>query len=654
MKISALALGWLAVLTQYAAGQPVPQSQRQPDVFLVTVDTLRADHLHCYGYQQIRTPAIDHLAGDGFRFTEAFTPSPITNTSHVSIMTGLLPATHNVSDFAIPLDPAAHTWAELLKQNGYQTAAFIGAIILDSRVLSPGLDRGFDFYDNFPADRPMKSRWGRIERRGMDVVQRAEAWLAAHPQGRRFVWIHLYDPHDPYEPPPPYAKIYEGRLYDGEIAYADSAIANFVAFLKQRKWYRESLVILVADHGEGLGEHGEETHGVFLYDSTTHVPLIFKLPDRAPGGVIQGQVETIDILPTVLDLLNIPLPGRLDGESLAPHFGSPKSASRPVYAETEYPLRFGWAPLRSIRAEGFKFIEAPRPELYDLSADPGELTNRYEPWSPAAQRLRERLLRGTAQAAHPASSAAEPSAGTLAELRALGYLGPRDADRTGAALPPSLWPDPKDKIQEQNLFHAAMIALESDRHQEALRALEKLVAIDPDSAAALLQLGVLELRSGRYAKASGYLKRARELRPGDATAALHEGRALKELQDLAGARRAVEASLEIDPRQPEAHILLGQIAMALKDPGDAVRHFEAALLLQPNSFEAQLERAKAEIANGSFADAVGHLGALAKSRPSSAVVFELLARADTALGKTNDARRAGDRARFLRATSKRP
>src|SRR5246500_5439049 len=238
-----------------------PAANKLPDVFLVTIDTLRADHVHCYGYDRIETPALDSLANDGVRFANAFTPSPITNTSHTTILTGLMPSVHGVSDFGVPLNSSYPTWAELLHQKGYHTAAFIGAVILDSKTLAPGLDRGFDFYDNFPEHPATKERWDRVERRGMEVVQHAETWLGTHRAGPHFVWIHLYDPHDPYEPPQPYATTYKDRLYDGEIAYADSSLGHFLQYLKAQDGYRNALVIVVGDHGEGLGEHHEDTHG---------------------------------------------------------------------------------------------------------------------------------------------------------------------------------------------------------------------------------------------------------------------------------------------------------------------------------------------------------------------------------------------------------
>src|SRR2546428_6147760 len=426
-------VSWLATAASFAVGSPRKEASA-PDIYLVTIDTLRADHVHCYGYERVQTPALDALAKDGIRFAQAFTPSQITNTSHPTILTGLLPSSHGVTDFAVPLAAVHPTWAELLKRGGYHTAAFIGAVILDSKTLAPGLDRGFDFYDNFPEHPQTKSRWGRLERRGMDVVQHAETWLSVHPTGPHFVWVHLYDPHDPYEPPPPYSQTYKDHLYDGEIAYADGALEDFVAYLKKQGRYENSTIIVVGDHGEGLGEHHEDTHGIFLYDSTTHVPLISKLRGRGnPARVVDAQVRTTDILPTVLDLLHVPATERLDGESLKPCFGGAESASRTAFGETDYPLRFGWAPLRSVRAEGFKFIEAPKPELYDLQKDPGELKNEYSRTNEMVQKGRKLLT--DLQAKNPAAaagSAATASSGAANQLGGPGYRGPTETSSTDA------------------------------------------------------------------------------------------------------------------------------------------------------------------------------------------------------------------------------
>ena len=543
---------------------------RQPDIFLVTIDTLRADHVHCYGYENVETPALDGLAKDGIRFTQAFTPSPITNTSHTSILTGLLPSSHGVTDFAVPLSSVHPTLAELLHRQGYHTAAFIGAVILDSKTLAPGLDRGFDFYDNFPEHSQSRLRWGRVERRGMDVVQRAEAWISAHPAGPHFVWVHLYDPHDPYEQPAPYSRIYKDHLYDGEIAYADSALSNFVAYLKAHGRYENSLVVVVGDHGEGLGEHHEDTHGIFLYDSTTHVPLILKLPGRASDqrkvNVVEAQVRTTDILPTVLDLVGATIPQQLDGESMTPYFAGAELPSRTAFGETDYPMRFGWAPLRSVRADGVKFIEAPRPEFYNLRMDAAELNNRYEPWNSQVQKFRGMLAELRAKTPPSEPSKGVVGQGTIDELKALGYLGREDVGSATNVPEPSMLPDPKDKIEEQNLLHSAMMASEDGREADASASLEKVLQLNPKSPTALRQLGELELKSGDYVAAAQHLKAALEVRPEDVTAAFFEGQALEKTHDFANARDALEASLKMMPGQFQARVLLGQVYLALNNP----------------------------------------------------------------------------------------
>ena len=585
----------------FAAAQKAP-STTSPDIFLITVDTLRADHVHCFNPAAVETPALDSLARDGVRFSQAFTPSPITNTSHASVLTGLLPSVHGVKDFGVPLAASHTTLAELLKQRGYHTAAFIGAVILDSHSLAPGFDRGFDFYDNFPVteagdgkdDKTRKSHWGRVERRGMDVVSHAETWLTKHPAGPRFLWVHLYDPHDPYEAPSPYAEKYKDHPYDGEIAYADSAFGHLLGYLKSHAAYQHSLIIVTGDHGEGLGEHHEETHGIFLYDATTHVPLIFKLPSQTHAGNtthhdfagrdVREQVRTLDILPTVLDLLSIPPPKRLDGASLRPLLTSSEDHERAVFGETDYPQRFGWAPLRSVRAQGFKFIEAPRPELYEIANDPGELSNTYQPWNDRVQKFRDMLTELRASFPPAAPSSATVGKGTIDELRALGYLGP---EGTTTNVPePSLLPDAKDKIEEQNLLHLAMMANEDGRVDEARAAFEKVLATNPGSLTTLLQLGELELKAGNFVKAAAYLGRAREMHPEDAAAALHHGQALEQLGELSGAREALESSLRIAPGQFPARLLLGSVLLRLNEAKLAQDQLEAALLLDGKSAEA--------------------------------------------------------------------
>ena len=528
----------------------------------------------------------------------------------------MLPSVHGVTDFGVPLSPQHATWAELLKKQGYHTAAFIGAVILDSKTLAPGLDRGFDFYDNFPAKTDTKERWGRVERRGMEVVQHAEGWLDKHRTGPRFVWVHLYDPHDPYEPPPPYSEKYRDRLYDGEIAYADSALAHLIAFLKKNGSYSNAIVVVVGDHGEGLGEHGEETHGLFLYDSTLHVPLILKMVGAAQRGtVVDAQVRTTDILPTILSLTNTAAPAELNGESLVPLIKGQTQAGRALFAETDYPLRWGWAPLRALRADNMKLIEAPRPEFYNLQSDPSELKNLYAPDSAQVQNLRTEMAKWKSKLPETTSTSA---AATL--------------------------PDPKDKVEVQNLLHRAMLASDDERLDDARGDLEKALQLDPASPTALRQLGELELAAGDFGKAAAHLKRAREVRPDDSTAAFELGEALEKSGDWAGARDALEASLKLAPSQLSARVLLGRVYLRLNDGKNAEDQFEAAQLIDSSNTEARLGLAESQIQQSSFADAVPDLEALTKSDPRNAAALRLLARAYRGAGREPDARQAEDKA----------
>jgi choline-sulfatase len=562
----------LAAAVFFILSQALLAQNPAPDVYLVTIDTLRADHVHCYGDDKIHTPALDSLALDGIRFAQAFTPSPITNTSHISILTGLLPSVHGVTDFAIPLPKTLPTWAELLKKNGYQTAAFIGAVVLDSHTVAPGLDRGFDHYDNFPAHAPAGEHWGFVERRGMDVVHRAETWMGAHPGNPRFVWVHLYDPHDPYEPPPPYP-----QTYDGEIAYADAALGDLLAYWKHENRYQNALIIVVGDHGEGLGEHGEQTHGIFLYDATTHVPLIVKLPLNASAKkVVTPQVQTTDILPTVLQVLGISPPPALANRSL-------EEEHHQVFGETDYPLRFGWAPLRAVRSDGFKFIEAPRPEFYDLGKDPAELNNEYEPWNKTVQQLRTEIASSGMRPPHVSPATGAVSGATLSQLKALGYLGPGDEHTTTNVPELSSLPDPKDKIEEQNLLHSAMLLMDKSRSSHVQSLLDKI--------------------------------------------------------DAQSARKALEAAITQSPGQVDARLLLAQIDFKSGDRSGAQDQLEAVLLLDSANEHALRLLGSEYLEEKRFGAAADLLEPHAQGATVTVAVLQLLAQAYEGLGRTSDAAR---------------
>jgi len=414
------------------------------------------------------------------------------------------------------------------------------------------------------------------------------------------------------------------------------------------------MIVVVGDHGEGLGEHREDTHGIFLYDSTTHVPLIVKLPnEREAGRTVEAQVRTTDILPTVLSLLGLAAPPSLDGDSLQPFLTGIAATPRTVFGETDYPLRFGWAPLRSVRKEGFEFIEAPKPELYDLHADPGELRNQYQPWDGTVQKLRRALAESSAKSPTPGkTSPGAVSASTIDELHALGYLGSADARSATDVPEPWLLPDPKDKIAEQNLLHTAMMASENGEPNKARVALEQVLQLDESSAIALRQLGQLEMASGNYAKAAGYFRRSQGARPNDATDATEYGRALEMSGDLPGARDVLQASLKVKPDQFAARLSLGRVYLRLNDSQGAEVQFEAAVLLQPGSSEAQIDLAKALIGQKKFADVVELLEPVAGFSSDDAEMFEVLAGAYTGLGRRQDAQRAQAQARALQKSQR--
>src|SRR3954471_23334765 len=343
-----------------------------PNVVVITIDTLRADHLGCYGYKQIHTPAIDGLAGDSLRFERAYTSVPVTLPSHSALFTGTYPTFSGMHDFAAnKLGPGQPTLASVLKEHGYTTAAVIGSAVLDSRF---GLNRGFDFYyDHFDFNRLQESNLEEMERPGNLVADVTLDWLARNYQKKFFLWMHLYDPHYPYRPPAPYEAEYKDRPYDGEIAFADAQVGRLINFLKQKGLYKNTIIVLSGDHGESLGEHGEQTHGFFIYNSTLHVPLIIHTPGGVSGKNAATLVNLADVMPTILEALKIPVPSQVQGQNLLKTVDAKGSEARNLYAETFLPrIHFNWSELRGVETDNYHFIDAPKPEFYDLSKDPGE------------------------------------------------------------------------------------------------------------------------------------------------------------------------------------------------------------------------------------------------------------------------------------------
>lgn len=465
-------------------------SGRVPDrtpVLLIIVDTVRADRLGCYGARRVRTPAMDALAAQGVRFDRALAEVPTTPPSHAVILTGTYPMYNGVRGFISgPLPKGVGVLAEAFQRHGYDTAAFVSSAVLES---SWGFNRGFQEYDDrFNVRQVETSNPAAIERRAEETVGRLLAWFQARPSGGTgarpfFVWLHLYDPHARYDPPEPFRTQYAGHLYDGEIAYADSQLARLFEYLRNNRLYDRTLIALLSDHGESLGEHGEDEHGFFIYNSTLHVPLIFKLPSgMGTPHVVRRLVGIIDVAPTLLDLLHLqdPLSRQFQGMSLASDIlGKGAGRERPVYAETYYPRdSFGWSELYGISTSQFKYIQAPRPELYDLLKDPQELHNVYAERRSLAAALREQLngIERRYTSTQPAATAPPLPPETVEKLKSLGYIAYSGAAQPAAAGP---LPDPKDHLKVFKAVMRAHALNEAGRYEESNQALEPLATEEP-------------------------------------------------------------------------------------------------------------------------------------------------------------------------------
>ena len=619
-------------------GPAVGAPSTQPNVILITVDTLRADHLGCYGDATAATPHMDHLATDGIRFADASAHVPLTLPSHASIMTGTYPPTHGVRDnIGYTLAEDQVTLAELLKAQGYATGGFVGAFVLDSKT---GIDQGFDhFSDDFDIDlkETRMVNLAYVEKRGDEVVENALAWLQQHKTSPFFAWIHLFDPHDPYRPPPPFEELFPEDRYRGEVAYTDMLIGEIIGWLKQEQLYDNALVVFTSDHGEALGEHGEPTHGLFVYESVLRVPLIIKLPGQVNAGTTMAPpVQSIDILPTVLQSLGIDQPAAVQGVELLSRINSKSAPARLIYAESLYPrTQYGWSALRCIREGSFKYIQAPRAELYDLSTDPLELENLLQQNKTMASRLKASLqsFRETLEADQTSSQATQVDAETLARLRALGYVG-NAAGLQVQGLADQDLADPKDKLEVYRVVLRELRGANRAKGPERIGRLESILEKDPNLTVVLSSLGEAYVRLNQYDKALSALKKGLAIRPWDEAlrylvaycylqnnevdvaifgfdqilaenpnhtgAMTNRGVALTRQNRLDAAVEQFRLLLNERPGDPQGHEGLGYAYLKKGLVDEAAQQFEAALTSDPEMAKAHLwtgychlERAKA-------------------------------------------------------------
>jgi arylsulfatase A-like enzyme len=527
-------------------GPPRP-TPTGPSVLLVTVDTLRADRVGAYGAGDARTPTLDKLARQGVRFQTAIAVTPITLPSHASILTGLYPPRHGVRHNGIyRLEAGIETLAERLRAAGYSTAAVVGAYVLARRF---GLDQGFDLYD----DRMSSKRalaGGYLERTAGAVTDRALQWLDATSRPF-FLWVHYYDPHAEYAPPPPFAARFPDRPYQGEIAYVDSELGRLIDALRASGRLEDTLVVVTSDHGESLGEHGEAFHSYTLYDATLAVPLILRGPGIPAGRAVGGVVSGVDVAPTVLALLGVAALREADGRDLSLLWqtgADPPSGA--AYAETlATEIDHGWSPLFAIRSPRHHYVRAPRPELYAVRDDPSELRNLLEgasePASPVATDLARRI-----DAVLERERRREPEAldaKTRERLAALGYAIPaQPAPRTGL--------DPKDGLSWMSHYDEAHRAVEAHQLERARKLLEEMLEAVPSSALAHSFLARVHVLEGRPDRALGPAAEAVRLRPDFAEDLALLGDVKAHLGDRAGAEAAYRAAALRDSEDPQVQV----------------------------------------------------------------------------------------------------
>jgi arylsulfatase A-like enzyme len=532
----------IALLALLASGHSAIAADKTP-VILISVDTLRADHLSAYGYTKINTPDIDSFATNGTIYTRIDSQIPLTLPSHTSLMTSTYPSQNGVEANAERVPSGAVTLASVLRANGYKTAAFIGSFILDRTY---GLDKGFDVYDS-----PFETAAGetpnpysaRVRRDAALVTRAARQWMEKTRAEPFFVFLHLYDLHTPYMLPQVAGPTPSVAGYDTELEYVDRTLGRFRQALVTDGLWDKSLVILLADHGEGLGDHGETSHGYFIYESTMHVPLIVHWPADAPKhpGRVGVSGGLIDVAPTILDFLHLPLPPSFEGESLL------SGRERAVYGESVYPREsFGWADLRSLQSGPYKYIHAPRAELYDLSKDPGERTNLLPAHPGEARSLKSQLDGLLARyAPRPTPTSPEIPAQTREVLGSLGYTA------GGRQAAPRQAPDPKDKLAEQEAYEGGLTFLYSGHYEKAILTLQRIVTQDARNLPALCALGDAYLRSGNTTRALALWQQALERDPKYYPAAESIGDYWLARKDYDKACRFLPTAAQCQPRATE-------------------------------------------------------------------------------------------------------
>ncbi len=591
------------------------------NVVVITLDTTRADRIGAYGYREIETPNLDRLAREGVLFEQASSAAPLTLPAHSSIFTGRFPPEHGVRDNGgFFLDPRELTLAEVLGARGFRTGGFVGAYVLDSKW---GINQGFDtYFDDFDLSKYKAISLGAIQRPGNEVVDHALQWLGQDATKPFFCWMHLYDPHAPYAPPEPYKSRYPGRPYLGEIAFVDAQVGRVLSYLDAHALLDRTIVVVMGDHGESLGDHGEASHGFFIYESVLRVPFIVRAPFSATlgGRRVADVVRSVDVMPTVLDLLGIAAPKDLEGTSVVKLMtGATQELALETYSEALYPLHhFGWSDLRAIRSGRYKLIAAPRPELYDLVTDAGESHDLFAQREALGRRMLDRLRErersfGRREGAEKQTIEVDPDA--RARLAALGYVGTfvtasvPDEARTGLA-------DPKDKVELFNkITHARDISKDDGAFDEVVGMLKEVVNADPKVIDAWFMLGNTYAKVGRRLDAIACFKQTLALKPDDEMAVINLANVYRELgrdeEALVGYRRF----LELDAKNSQVRYQVAEILLDRGKLDDAEHELRQALAIQPKLAAARNALGVVGLKRGDLAGAEREIRAAIAEKP---------------------------------------
>jgi arylsulfatase A-like enzyme/Flp pilus assembly protein TadD len=603
------------------------------NILLITLDTTRADHLGCYGYKPAKTSNLDRLAREGIRFARAYCPAPLTLPSHASIMTGLYPVTHGVRNNGHDLPSGIKTLAEILKGRGYSTAAFVSAFSVDSRF---GIDRGFDVYDDtFRSDSPFKTQ--NAERRAEETFAGFSRWMENNGKDRFFGWVHYYDPHLPYDPPSPYKEEFNRNPYDGEIAYMDQFVGAVLERLKEKGILERTIVVVAGDHGEGLGEKVETGHGIFLYEETLRVPLIFHNPEVFPRAqVIENQVRLIDVAPTILEIIGLKNEAAgMTGQSLVPWLRGKSRKDLDSLVETFYPREnFGWSELVGLVSGRWKYIQSPRPELYDVMNDPGEREDLVASSAGKAGEMKKKLeqeLLGSSAGNRSAGKRTGVRPEDQERLRSLGYLNFAPAGR-GTALP-----DPKEKIPLLKLIQQAQVYEFEDNYAEAEQVYLKVLEDVPDSPAGYVNLAIAQARQRKFDQAIRTLNEGIARIPDSEILLVRLGHTHLVTGRPREAFETMNKVLSLNPRNVDALTVCAGILDTEGHKEEARTYYDRALAVEPESRYLRMSYAGNLASGGRLREAIEVYKKLSDDFPEEQAFYQYTGIAYSYLGEYDQA-----------------